>query len=73
MNQKEKIKEIKTLIRELDISEQVLNQSLAVITSRKKSLNRELASLGASSSNKIQKVSVLSEKTTLSVIGSLTK
>lgn len=74
MNKKQKISETKKLVRELEISEQALKQSLAVITSRKESLNMELDSLGASSSVKTRKLgSVLSEKQTLSILGSLTK
>ncbi|OCB78001.1 hypothetical protein [Flavobacterium crassostreae] len=74
MNKKQKIAETKKLVRELEISEQAIKQSLAVITSRKKSLNQELASLGASSSYSSKKLNnVLSEKQTLSILGSLTK
>ena len=73
MNQKEKIRETKTLVRELEISEQALKQSLAVITSRKEALQSELASLGASSSAPRGKyIGILSEKVQLEIIAKLT-
>lgn len=74
MNKKQKISETKKLVRELEISEQALKQSLAVITSRKESLNKELRGLGASNSFKTGKLNnVLSEKQTLSILGGLTQ
>ncbi|MEC4049314.1 hypothetical protein OX284_007715 [Flavobacterium sp. SUN046] len=74
MNKKEEIKKIKNLIRDFNILEQVHNQSLAVITCRKIELQKELDSLGASSSTRKGKFDgVLSNKATLSIIGSLTK
>ena len=74
MNRKEKIRETKTLVRELEISEEALKQSLAVITSRKEKLKQELVGMGAANSAPRGKYDgVLSEKTTLSIIGSLTK
>lgn len=71
MNRKEKISEIKTLVRELEISEEALKQSLAVITSRKKKLKLELANLGVSSS--APRGSILTEKQILEIRASLTK
>lgn len=71
MNRKEKIKELKTLVHELEISEQVLKQSIAVITSRKRKLELELVGMGAT--NSTFRGSVLSEKQNLEIIGSLTK
>jgi hypothetical protein len=71
MNRAEKIKEIKTLVRELQNSEQVLGQSLAVITSRKEKLQQELLDMGIHSS--ASRGSVLSEKQSIEIIGSLTK
>ena len=74
MNRKEKIRETKTLVRELEISEEALKQSLAVITSRKEKLKQELVGMGATNSARKGKYNgVLSEKTTMSIIGSLTK
>lgn len=74
MNIKLKIAETKKLVRELEISEQAIKQSLAVITSRKEALNRELIGLGAVNSRRNTKLdNVLSEKQTLSIMGSLTK
>lgn len=74
MNLKVKTQEIKKLVRELEISEQALKQSLAVITSRKNSLKLELDSLGASSSTRKGQFSgTLSEKQSLQLIGNLTK
>ena len=74
MNRREKIRETKTLVRELEISEEALKQSLAVITSRKEKLKLELDGMGASSSARKGKYDgILSEKTTLSIIGGLTK
>ena len=74
MNQKEKIRETKALVRELEISEQILKQSLAVITSRKEKLKQELDGMGAANSARKGKYEgILSEKATLSIIGSLTK
>lgn len=74
MNRKEKIRETKTLVRELEISEEALKQSLAVITSRKEKLKQELVGMGAANSARKGKYEgILSEKTTLSLIGNLTK
>lgn len=74
MNLKKKISETKTLIRELEISEQALKQSLAVITCRKNMLKQELEGMGASNSAPRGKYrGALSEKDTMSIIGSLTK
>ena len=74
MNKKTKISEVKKLVHELEISEQAIKQSLAVITSRKMSLNEELISLGAFNSSSIRKFdNVLSKKQNLSIVGSLTK
>ncbi len=72
MNLKEKIRETKALVRELEISEQVLKQSLAVITSRKNKLKQELETLGISNSAPRGKSS-LSEKQQLELISWLTK
>jgi len=72
MNRAEKIKEIKTLVRELQNSEQVLGQSLAVITSRKEKLQQELLDIGIHSSD-LRVKKVLTEKQSIDLIGSLTK
>lgn len=71
MNLKEKIRETKALVRELEISEQVLKQSLAVITSRKNKLKQELDGMGASSS--ALRSSILTDKQNLELIANLTK
>ncbi|GIZ08330.1 hypothetical protein [Flavobacterium sp. UMI-01] len=74
MNKEQKIRETKTIIRELENSELVLKQSLAVITSRKNALQTELDSLGASSSTrKGNYANVLSDEKKLQILGSLTK
>jgi hypothetical protein len=70
MNRSEKIRETKRLVRELEISEQAIKQSLAVITSRKNMLKQELDGMGAASS---APRGVLSEKQTLELISGLTK
>ena len=72
MNRAEKIKEIKTLVRELQNSEQVLGQSLAVITSRKEKLQQELSDLGVRSSD-LRVKKVLTEKQSIDLIAGLTK
>lgn len=74
MNRKEKIKEAKTHLRELENSEQVLKQSLAVITKSKEKLQLELVSLGAANSTRTGKFdNILSESAKSSLIGGLTK
>lgn len=72
MNLKVKTQEIKKLVRELEVSEQALKQSLAVITSRKNSLQSELSDLGVRSSD-LRVKNTLTEKQNLELIGSLTK
>lgn len=73
MNKEQQIRETRTIIRELENTELVLKQSLAVIISRKDKLKLELDSLGASNSARKGKKNVLSEKTRASILGSLTK
>ena len=75
MNKKAKIQEIKKLVHELDNSEKAITQSLAVITSRKEMLKKELVELGVST-NSAQKgkiESVLSDKQITNLLGSLSK
>lgn len=73
MNKKEKIKELKSLVKELDSSEKVLKQSLAVITSRKKKLTEELDGLGATNSAQKGKIkNVLSDNQEIGLLASLT-
>lgn len=72
MNLKTKTQEIKTLVRELEISEKVLKQSLAVITSRKEKLKKELVGMGATNSTSRGKYeNVLSDKQQQEIIGNL--
>jgi hypothetical protein len=72
MNLKTKTQEIKTLVRELEISEKVLKQSLAVITSRKEKLKMELVGMGATNSTSRGKYeTVLSDKQRQELIGNL--
>ncbi|MNQ41713.1 hypothetical protein D3C85_553980 [compost metagenome] len=72
MNKKEKIAFIKREIRELETQEQLFKQGLSSITSRKRYLELELDSLGASNSTRKGKNELSPEKR-LEIIGCLTK
>lgn len=72
MNKKEKIAFIKKEIRELETHEELFKQGLSSITSRKRYLELELDSLGASNSTRKGKAELSPEKR-LEVIASLTK
>ncbi|MEC4049776.1 hypothetical protein OX284_010085 [Flavobacterium sp. SUN046] len=71
MNRRQKITEIKKLLREFEDSERALKQSLATITSCKYSLNAELEGLGASNSAP-KRESILTEKQKNELLGGLT-
>lgn len=74
MNKKEKITFIKRELRELETHEELFKQGLSSITSRKRYLELELASLGASNSTRKGKYDdVLTEKQKLDLRASLTK
>ena len=72
MNRIEKINFIKREVRELETQEQLFKQGLSSITSRKGYLEKELDSLGASSSARKGKYE-LSPEQKLQLLGSLTK
>lgn len=74
INQKEKTAFIKKELSELNTQEQLFKQCLSSVTSRKMYLEKELDSLGASSSTRKGKFdNVLSEEQNLKLLGSLTK
>ena len=75
MNRLQKIAFIKREARELETQEQLFRQGLSSITSRKRYLELELDSLGASSSapRGSKYDNVLSEKQRLEAIASLTQ
>lgn len=74
MNKKEKISYIKKEIRELETHEELFKQGLSSITSRKRYLELELDSLGASNSTRKGKYEgALSEEMKLKLQASLTK
>jgi len=72
MNKIEKIAFIKSQVRELETHEELFKQGLSSITSRKRNLELELDSLGASSSARKGKYELSPEKK-LEAIASLTK
>lgn len=72
MNRVEKIAFIKREVRELENQEQLFNQGLSSITSRKRYLELELTELGAVSSTRKGKYELSPEKK-LEAIASLTK
>lgn len=74
MNKAEKIKFIKSQLRDLKTHEQLFKQGLSSITSRKRYLELELESLGASNSAHRGEIeNVLTEKQRLDLFASLTK
>jgi hypothetical protein len=72
MNKAEKIKFIKSEMHDLVIHEELFKQGLSSITSRKRYLELELESLGASNSARRGKLEI-SPELRLKVIASLTK
>lgn len=74
MNQKSKIAFIKRELSELQTHEELFKQSLSSIASRKRYLESELDSLGASNSTRKGRYqNVLSEKQNLELMARLTK
>jgi hypothetical protein len=72
MNRLQKIAFIKREVKELETHEQLFRQGLSSITSRKRNLELELDSLGASNSTRKGKYELSPEKR-LEAIASLTK
>ncbi|TDO77627.1 hypothetical protein EV143_104394 [Flavobacterium chryseum] len=72
MNKAEKIKFIKSQLHELEIHEELFKQGLSSITSRKRNLELELDSLGASNSTRKGKFE-LSPELKLQAVACLTK
>lgn len=72
MNKAEKIQFIKSEMHELQIHEELFKQGLSSITSRKRYLELELDSLGASNSTRKGKFEI-SPELRLKAIASLTK
>lgn len=72
MNKQKRAALVKREIRELETQEQLFKQGLSSITSRKRYLELELDSLGASNSTRKGKIELSPEKR-LQIIGCLTK
>lgn len=73
MNKTELKQFYKSELREIEIQESVLNQSLNVITNRKYKIQSALEKLGASMRTRKGKTDVLTEKQKLEMRASLTK